>query len=297
MANSQSFALFPRNNVPKLATPSPHKRTPSLHTVKTLNGIDEESSVPLPNGGTIARDLQRSQQSSRSRTPSAENIGIAVTTASPIDGATPSPIRPANIAAMSTPPPPPPPKAYSPRSPQAPSGRSGSATLIADASPIVPVRSMFPVYNPNVALSQQNYYPQRSFAARTSSLYQQSFSREEYRNSITTPIDRQLGSRTAPPSVINFNDTFSVTGEPQFSSHRELEKLWEASHGTEPSTLIKAFDLEMARWVPGCFPHDRTNAFAEPLKLPSHLEQTLNTLSTPSKRLTPVKYRSPRPTR
>jgi hypothetical protein len=109
---------------------------------------------------------------------------------------------------------------------------------------------MFPTYNPNVPLAQQSYYPQRPFPDRSSSLYSRNnVSRQEYRDSIATPIDRQLGHRTAPPSVINFNDTASIMATPVFSSQRELEKLWAASHGTEPNLLIKTFDLEMARYV------------------------------------------------
>lgn len=245
MAAGQPFSLFPRG-VPKLITPTPHKRNPSLHTVKTLHGDEGDAGdVPLPNGGGIPLQTRVS----RSRTPSPENIGVAVTTASPIDGATPSPRhKPAGYSTPPPPPPPPPPpaKAHSPG--ERSSGRSGSATLISEGtkSPVVPIRSMFPTYNPSIPLAQQNYYPQR-YAARASSIYPASFSREEYRNSITTPIDRQLGHRTATPSVVNFHDAMSIAEAPQFSSHRELEKLWEASHGTEPSSLIKTFDLEMTR--------------------------------------------------
>ena len=72
-------------------------------------------------------------------------------------------------------------------------------------------------------------------------------SREEYRNSLLTPIDRAVGVRTAPASVLNFPADIMSISESQFSSHKELEKLWEATHGTEPSSLIKSFDLEMAR--------------------------------------------------
>lgn len=240
---AQPFSLFPRSGVPKLSHPNPHKRQPSLHAVKGVYGDTLGSTEPLPYGGAIP--LQ-DRKASRSRTPSAENIGVAVTTTSPLDKATPSP----PLRGPLTPPPPPPPappKAYSPRQPS--SGRSASVTLVPEdtKSPVVPFRSMFPTYNPSVPIGHQNYYPQRSFPGRSSSLYSHNISRQEYRNSITTPIDRQLGVRTAPPSVINFNDAASISCEPQFSSHRELERLWEASHGTEPNMLIKTFDLEMAR--------------------------------------------------
>lgn len=66
---------------------------------------------------------------------------------------------------------------------------------------------------------------------------------------MTTPIDRAVGNRTAPASLLNFPSDVMSISEPQYSSHRELEKLWEASHGTEPGNLLKSFDLEMARYV------------------------------------------------
>jgi hypothetical protein len=242
MAAGQPFSLFPRGAVPKLVTPNPHKRNPSLRTVKTLYD-EERQHEPMP---TASNAIPLQDRASTSRTPSPENIGVAVSTTSPITGTTPSP---RHKPAVYTPPPPPPPptKTYSPN--EASSGRTGSATLVQDtgASPVVPFRSMFPRYNPNVPLNQQNYYPQRTFPQRQSSLSPSTVSRREYQNTIATPIDRQLGSRTRPPSVVNFHDTLSISEAPQFSSHRELEKLWEASHGTEPSSLIKSFDLEMNR--------------------------------------------------
>jgi hypothetical protein len=195
-------------------------------------------------GGGVSIPLQ-----DRSRTPSPENIGVALTTTSPIDGTTPSPRHRTGGYATPPPPPPPPTKTYTPD--ESSSGRTGSATLVQDtgASPVVPFRSMFPRYNPSVPLNQQSYYPQRSFPHRQSSLTPSAMSRPEYRYSTATPIDRQLGSRTRTPSMVNFNDALSVSEGPQFSSHRELEKLWEASHGTEPSSLIKSFDLEMSRYA------------------------------------------------
>ena len=245
MAAGQPFSLFPRGAVPKLTTPNPHKRNPSLHRVKTL--YDEERQLePMP---TASNAIPLQDRQSTSRTPSPENIGVAVTTTSPINGTTPSPRqKPAGYSTPPLPPPPPPTKHY-PQN-ETSSGSTGSATLVQDhgASPVVPFRSMFPRYNPNIPLAQQNYYPQRSFPQRQSSLSPSTVSRREYRTSMATPIDRQLGSRTRPPSVVNFHDTLSMSEAPQFSSHRELEKLWEASHGTEPSSLIKSFDLEMTRY-------------------------------------------------
>ena len=253
---AQPFSLFPRS-VPKIATPNPHNRAPSLHVVKPLGHVNVKEQ-PLPSGGAWHNQkteqksvsLTKSMGYARSCTPSpdADDIGMAVTTMSPVDGSTPSPLP------KSTTPPPPPKPTASP-SPDPASLRSGSVTLvqdnapgaISDPSPVVPIRSMFPTYNPSLPLAQQPYYPQRPFPIRMSSMARSTVSRSEYRNSIATPIDRAMGTRTAPASVLNFPTDIMSISEPQFSSHRELEKLWEATHGTEPSSLIKSFNLEMAR--------------------------------------------------
>jgi hypothetical protein len=252
------FSLFP-HFVPKIATPNPHNRTPSLHAVKPLGHVDVKED-PLPDRGAWAKPLEKEQANVRakltskgytqSRTPSPEGIGMAVTTMSPVDGSTPSP-------SIAQPPPPgtaTPPQKAAP-SPEPASGRSGSATLVhvpgpgsnTDPSPVVPIRSMFPTYNPSIPLGQQNYYPQRPYPMRMSSMARSNVSRSEYRNSIVTPIDRAMGVRTAPSSVVNFPTDLMSINEPQFSSHRELEKLWDATHGAEPNRLIKSFNLEMAR--------------------------------------------------
>lgn len=255
--------------VPKIAAPNPHVRQPSLHTVKTLQGKDSEHE-PLPSGGSLKRpdeQFPRMETKSagadfykpnrqKSRSPSLDTlpIGVAVSKFSPLDGATPSPSvsQAPKVQKSKTPPPPPltrPVKALSYHSPEPSSDRSGSATLVqatstaaAVPSPVVPIRSMFPTYNPSVPLNQQSYYPQRPVAARMS----QNLRRDDVRFSQYS-VDRDMGIRTAPASVVNFPTDVMSISEPQFSSHRELEKLWDASHGAEPNGLIKSFDLEMSR--------------------------------------------------
>ena len=246
--------------VPRVALPNPHIRQPSLHTVKTLRLEGEDEHEPLPSGVSLKKaDDQFPRIKPRTatsdfyrgsaRSPSPElTIGMAVSSYSPMNGTTPSPSMAKAPKLPKTMPPPP--KGPPPSSPKLSSSRSGSATLVQTAStaaavpsPVVPIRSMFPTYNPTVPLTQQSYYPQRPLAARQS----HNVSREDYRYSQLTPIDRELGVRTAPPSVVNFpSDVMSIT-EQQFSSHKELEKLWDATHGIEPSSLITKFDLEMSR--------------------------------------------------
>ena len=232
-----------------IATPNPRIRRPSLREVEVRPDVPNE---PLPTTKPVDEEPVQRKPSppsySRTRSPSLDDyIGVAITTSSPLDGATPS----------QTLPPPPPranarakmmPKAI-PSSPDPVSSRSGSPTLVQslpNKSPVVPIRSMFPTYNPTIPLNQQSYYPQRPFPARMSSIAR-NLSREEYRSSISTPIDRSMGTRTAPASVLNFPSDLMSISEPQYSSHRELEKLWEASHGMDPASILKTFDLEMVR--------------------------------------------------
>lgn len=251
MANSQPFSLFPQS-VPTVAVPNPKRRQPSLHKIHTLHTMgghglkassgdgsrmDVGSEHPLPTVPT-------SYSVSHSRTPSDE-IGMAVTTISPIDGSTPSPSFPKDlkqgIGGNTTSPDP---------------GSIGSSTLVqgqqvqsSPKSPIVPIRSMFPVYNPAAPLNRQPYHPQRPVPAHLSNIPRNTISRNSYRNTISSPIDSVVGVRTAPASVLNFpSDLFSLN-EHQFSSYRDLEILWAATHGTEPTGSTKTFDLEMSRYV------------------------------------------------
>ena len=242
-----AVSLFPRG-VPTIARPDPRNRRPSLHEVQVWKpDIPEE---PLPTTQPTVKQEPVKRKASppaypRPRSPSLDDyIGVAITTSSPLDGSTPS---------QKLPPPPPRANARAKIVPKAvPSSSdpvSSSPTLVQDLptkSPIVPIRSMFPTYNPTVPLNQQSYYPQRPFPARMSSIAR-NLSRQEYRSSLSTPIDCAIGVRTAPASILSFPPDVMSISEPQYSSHRELEKLWEASHGMEPSNLLKAFNLEMSR--------------------------------------------------
>jgi hypothetical protein len=265
----QGFSLFP--NVPKISVPNPHKRTPSLHRVSVMQSpetslspggesivIKMEDQPPLPQFPIHLQDVRRES------TPSPEDIGRAVTTISPIDGKTPAQlaIQPASAHSGAA--------TYTPSNYQSSTfsppvssflGTGSATTLVQnpgsasngkspakDPSPIVPIRSMFPTYDPSVPLKQQNYVPQRPIPAYlTGSLSFGPTAREEYRSSLSTPFIAP-GLRSGPPSVLNLpTDAVSVNGMPMISTHRELEKLWHASHGTEPDSRLRAFDLEMAR--------------------------------------------------
>ncbi|RMZ86445.1 hypothetical protein DV736_g6329, partial [Chaetothyriales sp. CBS 134916] len=294
---SQPFSLFP-HSVPKIATPNPRNRAPTLHTVKPLEHLNGEApQVPAGAPWNVSNEGAKRSAGGAvitttidaySRSPSPNDIGKAVTTMSPVDGSTPTVALPTSqIQKLNTPPPK---TATSPPS-QPLSERPGSTTLVqytppgaaTDPSPVVPFRSMFPTYNPSLPLSQQNYYPQRPFPVRLSSISRSNVSRSEYRNTMTTPVDRALGARSAPASVLNFGfDSMSVN-EPQFSSHRELEKLWEASHGTEPNSSIKSFTLEMSRTEDAVF------TFGADPQYPFYTLSTFDTAEISVKKTSPKK--------
>ncbi len=319
MSSSQGFSLFP-TAVPKIAIPSPHKKNPSLHSISIV--ASPQSTVS--NGESIVIKMEQEQpplpqlpahlNERRDSSPSPEDIGRAITTTSPIDGRTPTqPVAPSASLAKYTP------SLYqSPQmshsSPQPSfSLGAGSATTLVqvqthshtqtqiaistkspvEPSPIVPIRSMFPRYDPSIHLTKQPSAPQRPVPARLSCLLPPgAFSREDYRSNLSLPFAASA-QRTAPASILNFpSDVLSVNVGPRISTQRDLEKLWEASHGTEPDFAIKTFTLEMARYVyqassifPLCFvpllmpnrTEEATFVFGSHPSLPFYTLQTYDT--------------------
>jgi hypothetical protein len=123
---------------------------------------------------------------------------------------------------------------------------SNSGPRSQPTSPDVPMRSMFPTYNPNIPLSQQQYYPQRE-----TGLQGQVVSREEYSPNMTSPsrLDEVLGgAKTAPSSVLDFPMDDLAVKTPRFSSARDLDRLWGATNGQEPDSCLTGFDLHMSRY-------------------------------------------------
>ena len=245
------FQLFPPPPPTLITTvdQNPFRRTKSKHTgqgisfpLQTLvKSPDVESVViqiieeprkvqPLPRAH-IAPSADPSQQVQRE--PQASNK---------------TPPNASNPAPPSTPLPPPPPAPASACS-SSPTLVRGSSTPSQSptTSPIVPMRSMFPTYNPSLPLSQQPYYPQRA-----ASLRGQPASRQEYSPRVASPsqLDEVLGgAKTAPSSVIDFPMDDVAFKKPPFSSPWELESLWEATNGQEPGAVLPEFDLQMSRYV------------------------------------------------
>lgn len=225
----------PVTPIPRIALPNPHLRKPSLSATVAQDDSVRNSfleNVPVP---TIPKEHQRND--------SGLEIGQAVSSYSPIDKPVYSPT-PTSAAQKYTPRTSSRQHAASPRLKSNDSGYQSGGTDSAK-SPVVPMRSMFPVYNPAVSLSQQHYYPQRPIALRTKSSSSH-LNRQEYYSpaSAWTPIDRALGPPSAPPSIANFAMDVLT---PRMSTPKELSELWEATHGMEPNPRIKSYDLELAR--------------------------------------------------
>ncbi|PLN85733.1 hypothetical protein BDW42DRAFT_131360 [Aspergillus taichungensis] len=131
-------------------------------------------------------------------------------------------------------------------------------------SPGIPIRSMFPRYNPDLPLNQQQYYPQ--------TLNRSARSSPRPKNLTLSPaseIDRSLGPKTVPASVLNFPMSMLDPAEVQYSSSEELNSLWDAANGQRPQN-IKPFNLHMTRTNPATF------LFGDPER-PFYTMQTFST--------------------
>ena len=262
MARADAFKAFeffpppPIPSVPTIALPNPHNRQPSLNKNIVLTAehparADSGISITAPGGKDAAPNSRNdsldsctSQDSSRIALPS-----------SPLDTysrtSTPQPPPPAVVSQSASS------RRYTPgdglSEHSAATALSGTGTLVqgdgnaAKSISPIPLRSMFPVYNPQVPLSQQSYYPQRQTSLQT-----RLQPRLDYGSRVGTPSQCDLvtgGLRTAPASIYNSPMDVSSIPDTSFSSPRELEKLWVASHGMEANPDVGSFNLEMARYA------------------------------------------------
>jgi hypothetical protein len=232
------FQLFPAP-VPKIKANAPQSDLVVNFSRKT-DPSPTESVVKSPNAESVAtKIIERPQQQpeayyngeggSRSPSPEMEHETVP---ASPIDGH-----KPPSLTI------PPPAKLEKPPLPQRDHDPSPT-------SPVVPIRSMFPTYNPSIRLSQQHYFPQRA-----TDIQRENVSREDYIPSRSpSRLDEALGPRTAPASIVDFPTDIFARREPTFSSVPELEKLWAATNGGhDPETMAGDFDLRMSRYEPQVF--------------------------------------------
>lgn len=250
MANANTFSVFPPPRVPRISMPNPHNRKPSLKSVLSPASIKESvvialEEIPVPRVpeqhiSALYVDSPITERQVQTSTSLFKNG---------IPGPPPLPSQQTPRSHTTKP------RSASNHSSPEPGSVSSSDTLVRSTmeeerskSPAVPMRSMFPVWNPNLPLQQQSYFPQRPTAAYAPSKVVADVSHSDARSVLAPSIRGSVSSRpVATYSVVDVPlDMLSARGV-QYSSPRELERLWDATHGTEPNLTVTAFDLEMGR--------------------------------------------------
>jgi hypothetical protein len=136
---------------------------------------------------------------------------------------------------------------------QSPSDTSSSSRTAASAvspqssqssaSPI-PMKSMFPRFNPKLPPNKQNFNPPNPTEAPVAK------SRRPQLTLVppSSDIDQTLGPKTVPASVLNFPTDVLEPEEIRYSSPQELDVLWEAANGQRAQNLFGTFNMRMTRY-------------------------------------------------
>lgn len=106
----------------------------------------------------------------------------------------------------------------------------------------VPMRSMFPKFDPKLPLNQQRGPPQMASEAPAARPR-----RPQLTLSPTSEIDQVLGPKTVPASVLNFPTGVLEPEDIHYSSVQDLEVLWDAANGQRPQNLFGTFNMQMTR--------------------------------------------------
>lgn len=122
---------------------------------------------------------------------------------------------------------------------------STASPLSSQSSPSsVPMRSMFPQFDPQLGLNQQHYYPQRPSQNQP---VDPSHKPDKLSISTSSGIDQALGPKTVPASLLDFPAGVLETEEFRYSSLQELGLLWEAANGQRAQSLDGTFNLRMSK--------------------------------------------------
>ncbi|KAJ5174620.1 uncharacterized protein N7482_000497 [Penicillium canariense] len=113
----------------------------------------------------------------------------------------------------------------------------------------IPMRSMFPRFDPKLPLDKQNNQPQLPITSQQSKRSR----RPHLTLTTSSEIDHVLGPKTVPASVLNFPNGVSESEEIRYSSPHELAMLWEAANGQRPQNLAATYNLRMTRTGPASF--------------------------------------------
>ncbi|CAG8908409.1 unnamed protein product [Penicillium egyptiacum] len=114
----------------------------------------------------------------------------------------------------------------------------------------VPIRSMFPQFDPKLPFNQQVYHPQLPDIPRP---VKSSRRPPKLTLSTNTEIDNVLGPKTVPASVLNFPTGALESEEVTYSSMEELKMLWETANGQRTRDLVGTLNLRMTKTGPATF--------------------------------------------
>ncbi|KAI3211351.1 hypothetical protein CBS147311_987 [Penicillium roqueforti] len=114
----------------------------------------------------------------------------------------------------------------------------------------VPMKSMFPQFNPKLPLNQQVYHPR---LPNVPSPAKSSRKPPKLTLSTNTEIDHVLGPKTVPASVLNFPTGALESEEVTYSSVEELKMLWETANGQRTRDLVGSLNLRMTKTGPATF--------------------------------------------
>jgi hypothetical protein len=110
----------------------------------------------------------------------------------------------------------------------------------------VPMRSMFPRFDPKLPMNQQAYHPQLpgnlpSPPKKTRKPPKLTLT------TTTTEIDHVLAPKTVPASVLNFPTGALESEEVKYSSTEEMKMLWETANGQRPREFVGSLNLRMIK--------------------------------------------------
>jgi hypothetical protein len=123
-------------------------------------------------------------------------------------------------------------------------GSSQRSSATSHKSPVVAIRSMFPRYNHELPLNQQDYYPQN---AGPGSRPLPASPPNAAQSIPPAEVDAMLGPKTVPASILNFPTDILSSHEVRYSSAEELLNLWETANGQRLHDSLGTFNLRMER--------------------------------------------------
>ena len=110
----------------------------------------------------------------------------------------------------------------------------------------VPMKSMFPQFDPKLPMNQQAYHPQLPDNSQPQPP-RKSRKPPKLTLSTNTEIDHVLGPKTVPASVLNFPTGALESEEVEYSSTEEMKMLWETANGQRSRDFVGSLNLRMIK--------------------------------------------------